>query len=265
MKLIEELKTKYAINTLSGELSEILAKAQDGEEIDIAGIKFGPKCSELINRQCSRLNFVNTEDAKLNEILLYNKSVFENPEPEYTEINMFNVMKKLNPDVMSETMISTANDIKVLYKMLESGKCYSLECPIGYSENKRSAITIILMALCEGKKDVSFYVWKYVKFLFMMVRSSWNMANVSHDEYYYLDDSSGLNIVHKENGLFYDCYGRGYDERTFITNNQVIPVHIPYNKEDKEFGGIIKRAWSELLSKKEESGYSIWSKLELRR
>ena len=70
VSLVEIMNTKYVCNALAVRLEEALRELPDNETVDVGRVKFGPGAYLVITANMSRLNFVNSGDKKLNDILL---------------------------------------------------------------------------------------------------------------------------------------------------------------------------------------------------
>lgn len=69
ISLVELMNTKYVCNALAVRLDEALHTVPDGSTVDVGRVKFGPGAYVVITNHMKRLNFVNTGDKTLNNIL----------------------------------------------------------------------------------------------------------------------------------------------------------------------------------------------------
>ena len=93
VKLHEVIGTRYIISTIKDRLRTVLNEQLDkGNDVDLAGCKFGPDSVRVMQEFYGKIKFLNTEDAELQVLLDNNWDVVANPDEEYEvlDISEFN-------------------------------------------------------------------------------------------------------------------------------------------------------------------------------
>ena len=81
--------TKYIINTLDYRLQPILEQLKDcSDDVDLCYCRFGPKCASMIEKYYGKINFINTEDSELNQLLQKNREIATTEKEEYPELRI---------------------------------------------------------------------------------------------------------------------------------------------------------------------------------
>lgn len=93
--LSEVIGTKYIINKINKRLRLTLDSLVDkDDDVDLAGCKFGPECAVILSKYYDRINFRNTEDKELDDMLQYNRNLILHPEEEWQELDFDKVVRK---------------------------------------------------------------------------------------------------------------------------------------------------------------------------
>lgn len=95
--LSEAIGTKYIINKINKRLKNTL-NTLIGEEVDLAGCRFGPECADIIRDYYDKIAFRNTESKELDEALIYNRNLILNPEEEWETLDFDKAVSKDNWD-----------------------------------------------------------------------------------------------------------------------------------------------------------------------
>lgn len=91
--LSEAIGTKYIINKINKRL-RLKLDSLIGQEVDLAGCRFGPECASILEKYYDKIVFRNTEDSALDTMLQENRRLILNPEEEWPELDFGAVVKK---------------------------------------------------------------------------------------------------------------------------------------------------------------------------
>ena len=136
--LTEVMDTRYLCNALSGRLNKALTALPDGEVVDVNRIKFGPAAYSVVMCHMNRLEFINSGDAELNEIL---KSCTDS-------------LRNESPVNMELPEIASYEDIVSFVKNIPEGLPY-YKFPQSTNINVQYAIIALVLARTDVTIDIS--------------------------------------------------------------------------------------------------------------
>lgn len=94
MEMLHEIiGTKYIIDKLNRRFRNTL-DSLIGKEVDLAYCRFGPESADILNEYYDKIIFRNTEDDKLDKLLIFNRSLVLNPEDVWPTLNFGDVVHK---------------------------------------------------------------------------------------------------------------------------------------------------------------------------
>lgn len=91
--LSEVIGTRYIINKINKRL-RITLDSLIGQEVDLAGCRFGPECADILSGYYQKIVFRNSEDKDLDELLKYNRNLLLEPEEEWEVLDFDATVKK---------------------------------------------------------------------------------------------------------------------------------------------------------------------------
>lgn len=204
--LSDKMETKYIINALSGRFRRCLEEAENSSiEYDLAGCRFGPECSELLKDYYATVNFCNTEDAYLDELLKNNIAYKREKIEEY--------------EVLTIRGTSSLDDYFDMAQNLPTGARFKVDCSLT-SIMDRSTLVLLIMT----RPDLDLDIRQCSHDVFSYVRDSWLSVWEHHDKYYELMPPNVVITEKQPNSEYYGRPSYGYQkEETFVRNRLVLP------------------------------------------
>lgn len=225
-KLCELMNTRYLCDWHTQELSELLTQ-HEGDTVDLAKCYFTPLAIRIIDKFYRTINFINSENTDLNEILQHNKKVravidsniYSRPIPS----------KFFNINEIAE-FISTL-DNKVILNMAET-----VHNPL-IVYHVASIIQVV-------KPQVYIDLGSDAASYFENVRTYWlNRARAATA--YWEVKSTAIIVKKVEKKKVFDDIRGLITEEEYRSKNIVLPYKFGTQilTEDKEFGGLIERSF----------------------
>ena len=166
------MNTKYLINALVGSFRELLAKAKaEGLVIDMAGCKVGPEVAREMRFSYKDVDYINSENSELNDLLKHNCEVSRIVYEEYEEVDVDNI------DTIEDLMVflsRTDLPSKVKFKTKSN------------SNKPMGAIALLIMS----RPDLDVDTFGIAVSLFDLVRKYWIPNAKDHDKYYKIDSGN---------------------------------------------------------------------------
>ncbi len=204
--LSEKMNTRFIINALTGRLREVLDSiASTGDELDLAGCKFGPFSASLLQQYYDCVNFCNSGDTGLDAILK------NNCERSRTELEEY------EPLILTGT--SDINTYLEKADTLVKGGKYA---PIIRLDSPIDKATLVLLIMT--RPDVEFDIRSCASDIFDFVRSVWLSSWQHHNAYYELV-APDIVVRRVDSSGYYG--GADYSrqkETSFVRNRIVLPI-----------------------------------------
>ena len=231
IKLMDELGTRYIINSLSGALSTVLQSASvNGDTVDLYGCRLGPDAALTIKGYYKTVDFVNTEDPYLDGVLK-NNCVRSREEPEEYEVLDLQNVRSI------EVYLNLAKELPTGARLK----------PVVSLSKLIDKVTLILLIMT--RPDIEFDIRSCASDIYDYVRDAWLSSASHHDKYYELIPPDTVLRLPDENGYF-GCIGYGFQRETsFIRNRQVLPWEFG-NTPIIEIGrGSVSEEWRPVVEK----------------
>ena len=226
--LHEKLGTKYPIDTIDLLVSRTLRECADnGNVVDLAYCRFGPKCAQLLNEFYGKVKFINSELPEWDIILQNNMEAATAVYEEYKPL------KLLLTDDMKELIL--------WIKSLPADK-YKPEVDLTNIRH-RAILTLLIMA----RPDIEFDIRRTAADIFNFVRDAWVNSAKEHSSYWILR-APDIELLREANGVFKDSIGTVYDRDTLLRDYKVLPAEFG-NSQIITFTNPIEEEWMPVLNK----------------
>lgn len=228
VKLCDLMHTKYIINSLSLEFKEVMNKCQQGTDtIDLAGCKFGPTCSVMMNDYYKTVDFINSEKPSWNNILQNNIKAARAEYESYEKLP-----------------IPASKPVKELLQWIKDVPTGSYEPVMGYSNVAQRALLVLLIL---ARPDIELDIAKYATDVFEFVRDAWATSAKKHDKYWVLYSPDIVSMdLSSEN--IHDDSGAIISTSNFLKSHVVLPYEFGTERivtfasqPDDEWKGVIDK------------------------
>lgn len=231
LKLCELLNTKYIINGLNGILDTTLSNYVGKQVcIDLAYCRFGPESAVILNKYYKSVDFINTEDEKLNELLQHNINTCRNIPDEYELLVIKNT--------------DSINKFHELFNDLPKNSKYKVECGLGSMKDKAILIMLVL-----ARPDIEFDIRQCASDIYDFIRDVWISSAEQHDEYYELLAPHTVLVKKNKDGLFGDISYGYLKEYNYIRDRKVIPTDFGNSQIIKLDGSGVVEEWKPVVEK----------------
>lgn len=231
-KLKDIMETKYIINALYKRFTDVMEYAVENKVvIDLADCKFGPICAGKLRSYYDKVDFINSTDKVLDNILKHNmESVrLKDDEGEYIEF-LFN---KNDEDVILDEVIVLINQLPRNLKFKVNISLVNIK--------QRAALILLILA----RPDLEFDIRQCSDDIYRLVRDTWlnNPYRANHNSYLELRGKDTVQVDKQEDGKFH-IDNEKYDELRLVENRLVIPVEFGSSQIVKLDGSGVPDEWS---------------------
>lgn len=232
-KLKDLLNTRYVYNSYLTKLDQVLREIAENErELDLAECNFTPQAVGVIRHYYGKIYFVNSADARLNQLLLANNGCL--------------TAKMDNPQLLKFDF-KNVEEFKQLLMSLDKTGNYVL-AP-GRDITIIATATIIIMMYPNLMLDVDNRIGEIFKF----ARNEWLKCNEHHDAYWLVDNTGLVKLPVDENGYVKLIDKRLVKESVLVKLYNVMPIDFGTRViiKDDEFRPIFQNALRVLDTKHE--------------
>lgn len=221
-QLKELMNTAYIIDDMCNKLTGVLDTV---DELDLAGCKFGVAAEQTLRRYYGKVEFSNSKNAYLDEILKHNNKA----------------VKVEDDSILLDANLSDVNSILEYLKTFDRTKKYNLN--FGYSIPKKVLALVIIIVLRFPEVEID--VGSSMQAILKIVRSQWLPYAKSHDEYWQCI-GMGLIRVSCKDGIVTDAYGKQIREEEFVKGYVSVPYEFGTKLlwNDPEYEGVQAKALS---------------------
>lgn len=226
--LYEKLGTRYPIDTIDLLLSRTLRECVDnGDVVDLAQCRFGPKCAQVLNEFYDKLQFINTELPEWDIILQNNMEATTTVYEEYEPIKLL-----------------VTDDIPALINWIKTVPVGKYRPEINLTDIRyRAVLTLLIMA----RPDIEFDIRRTATDIFDFVRDAWVNSAKEHDTYWILR-APDIELLKLQNGVFTDSIGMTYNRDILMRDYKVLPAEFG-NAQIITFTSKVSDEWMPVLDK----------------
>lgn len=226
--LYEKLGTRYPIDTINLRLTRTLQECVvNGDVVDLAQCRFGPKCAQVLNEFYDKLKFVNTELPEWDIILQNNMEAATVVYDEYEPLKLF-----------------ITDDIPALINWIKSVPVGKYRPEVNLTDIRyRAVLTLLIMA----RPDIELDIRRTATDIFDFVRDAWVNSSKPHDAYWILR-APDIELLNLTNGVFVDSIGVTYDRDVLMRDYKVLPAEFG-NSQIITFASKVSDEWTPLLDK----------------
>lgn len=228
--LQERMNTRYITNSLEYMFRKVLEDvASVHGTLDVALCKFGPNCSYMMREFYGRINFINSANKELNDLLQNNMKA-------WSELQTLEEWREWN-----FSGIDTFNDVKDLCLSIPVGT--KLKVPRLSKSSQIAACVFLIMT----RPDLNIDTVNCSMDIYTFVRDAWVMKRQPHDKYIQFLQPE-IRVVECVDGMIFTPETGSLDETLFVNTQQVLPY---------DFGSIplivpndgVLPEWVEVLNK----------------
>jgi hypothetical protein len=235
LNLVREFGTRYIIDALFMKFRSYVESAiNDGNQIDIANAKFGPKCGSVVQDKVGSGVFLDSKNEEINHILEHNCAIKNTHYEEYEELEITGTSRE---------------GLKKLIASLPKGAKLSLPA-ISYSERAYAFFTLLILQRPDIEWDISICS----KNLFDFIRSKWLISGGRRPHKKYIE-VIGSALVERSVGIAKRVIldgGKFESETSFVNNHTCLPAEFssdkllqisPNGEVTGEFAPVFTRCW----------------------
>ena len=236
-KLKDILDTKYIYDDFTGDLDKV---CRTEKELDLAGCKFTPSAEAVLKKYYGSVRFINSEDPELNKLLVHN--------------NIAKISHMKDPQLLKLNTNNASDLIRLLQGLDRQGN-YIIDFDSIGQAKRIATETIITMMFPEITIDVSIDL----KDIFDFSRREWLKCNKHHDEYWYVDCQSLIEVTVRPDGKVHTVDGKTLKESAFLRMYNAMPKDFGTKviAKDEEYSGIFRACLKILDTKRETEKHMI--------
>lgn len=253
-QVVYALGTKYIIESMEAKFRNILASAaKNGDIVDLSQAKLSPTNASHLREYYSKVDFINSTDSELNELL---KNNMANARAEVIKYPRLQLPPK-----------PTFPDFTKYVKTLKAGDKYAL-VPSFTNERQLAFATMLILK----RSDVDWDVSESIKYIYDFVYNEWYMRHEQHDEYIEIVGNAIVPRRVTPDGMIGSRASEMMNVRQYILSHNILPadfgnkdlVRIEGGKPQGEWGDVVYKCVS-ILTNPENKVHKLASYLKFRK